>query len=60
MKTEEILRYEAEFKAMQEALGTALLVFDFPRQRSNPRDQVVDSSRPRNRRGECVKAMSPG
>ncbi len=32
MKTEEILRYESEFKAMQDALGTSFLVFDFPRE----------------------------
>lgn len=31
MRTEEILRYEAEFKAMQEELGNFLLVFDFPK-----------------------------
>ena len=31
MKTEEILRYESEFKAMQEVLGTFLLVFEFPK-----------------------------
>jgi hypothetical protein len=30
MKTEELLRYEAEYQAMQEALGTHLLVFEFP------------------------------
>lgn len=30
MKTEELLRYEAEFQAMREALGNVLLVFDFP------------------------------
>jgi hypothetical protein len=29
MKTEELLRYEAEFKAMREALGTSLLMFEF-------------------------------
>ena len=29
MKTEELLRYEAEYQAMQEAFGTHLLVFDF-------------------------------
>jgi hypothetical protein len=32
MKTEELLRYEAEFKAMQEALGITLLVFEFSSQ----------------------------
>jgi hypothetical protein len=32
MKTEDILRYEAEFKAMQEAFGTSMLVFEFPGQ----------------------------
>lgn len=32
MKTEELLRYEAEFKLMQEALGTTLLVFEFSSQ----------------------------
>jgi hypothetical protein len=31
MKTEELLRYEAEYRAMQEAFGTFLLVFDFPK-----------------------------
>jgi len=31
MKTEEILRYESEFKAMQKVLGTSLLVFEFPK-----------------------------
>ena len=30
MKTEELLRYEAEYRAMQEAFGTFLLVFEFP------------------------------
>lgn len=30
MKTEEFLRYEAEYRAMQEALGTCMLAFDFP------------------------------
>ncbi len=29
MKTEELLRYEAEYRAMQEAFGTFLLLFDF-------------------------------
>jgi hypothetical protein len=29
MKTEEILRYEAEFNAMREALGITLLVYEF-------------------------------
>ena len=29
MKTEELLRYEAEYRAMQEVFGTFLLVFDF-------------------------------
>lgn len=29
MKTEEILRYEAEYQAMQEAFRTHLLIFDF-------------------------------
>jgi hypothetical protein len=32
MRTEELLRYEAEYKAMREALGTDLLVFVFPKQ----------------------------
>jgi hypothetical protein len=32
MKTEELLRYDAEFKAMQEALGVMLLVFKFSSQ----------------------------
>jgi len=36
MKTEEILRYEAEFKAMQEAFGTCLLIYEFPRQPPDP------------------------
>jgi hypothetical protein len=31
MKTEDLLRYQAEYRAMQEALGTFLLVFDFSR-----------------------------
>jgi hypothetical protein len=31
MKTEELLRYEAEYRAMGEAFGTFLLVFDFPK-----------------------------
>lgn len=34
MKTEEILRYEAEYQAMQEAFGTHLLIFDFAKHRS--------------------------
>lgn len=34
MKTEEILRYESEFKAMQKVLGTSLLVFEFPKTRA--------------------------
>lgn len=34
MKTEEILRYEAEYQAMQEAFGTHLLIFDFAKPRS--------------------------
>jgi hypothetical protein len=29
MKTEDLLRYQAEYRAMQEVLGTFLLVFDF-------------------------------
>ena len=33
MKTEEILRYEAEYQAMQEAFGTQLLTFDFVKPR---------------------------
>jgi len=35
MKTEEILRYEAEFKAMEKTFGTFLLVYEFPRQPPN-------------------------
>ena len=31
MKTEELLRYEAEYRVMGEAFGTFLLVFDFPK-----------------------------
>jgi hypothetical protein len=30
MRTEELLRYEAEYQAMQEALKTPWLVFEFP------------------------------
>jgi len=44
MKTEEILHYEKEFKAMGEALGTSLLVFDFPGGRFISSDQVVDTN----------------
>lgn len=29
MKTEDLLRYQAEYRAIEEALGTFLLVFDF-------------------------------
>ena len=32
MKTEELIRYEVEYKAMRQALGTYLLVFEFPKQ----------------------------
>lgn len=35
MKTEELLRYEAEYRAMQEAFRTILLVFDFPKPEGN-------------------------
>jgi hypothetical protein len=30
MRTEELLRYDTEYRAMQKALGTSLLVFAFP------------------------------
>ena len=43
MKTEEILRYEAEYQAMQEAFGTRLLIFDFAKHRS-----VI------KKKGECL------
>ena len=31
MKTEELLRYEAEYRVMGEAFGTLLLEFNFPK-----------------------------
>ena len=30
MKTEEILRYDAEYEVMKKLFGTCLLTFDFP------------------------------
>ena len=64
MKTEELLRYEAEYRAMQEALGTKLMRFDFPRlpkrikfvgaihpdrSQTLPLRELVDTSEPRFR-----------
>jgi hypothetical protein len=38
MRTEELLRYEAEYEAMQEALRTLLLVFEFPQAGTSCKD----------------------
>jgi hypothetical protein len=46
MKTEEILRYEAEYQAMQEAFGTHLLTFDFAKTR-----------KALERKGECPSPL---
>jgi cobyric acid synthase len=58
MKTEEILRYEEEFKVMEEALGTSLLVFGFPGGYSIFGDQIVDANEKRERREIKGKTMS--
>ena len=58
MKTEEILRYEEEFKIMEEALGTSLLVFDFLRGRCIYGDPIVDTNKKRERREIEGKTMS--
>lgn len=42
MKTEELLRYEAEFKAMQEVFASHLLVFDYPGQLLDHRQRLKD------------------
>ena len=60
MKTEEILRYEAEFKAMQDAFRTPLLVFDFPKGQSCPVDQSMKLVGKRVRRGKQEKPISAG
>ncbi len=39
MKTEELIRYEVEYKAMKQALGTSLLVFEFPERMDSTHDR---------------------
>jgi hypothetical protein len=45
MRTEELLRYEAEYEAMSKALGTSLLMFDFPKEMNSYMDKNRTSSR---------------
>lgn len=49
MKTEELLRYEAEYRAMQEAFDSFLLVFDYPK---NNQDLSVIKEAPLPKQGE--------
>jgi cellulose synthase/poly-beta-1,6-N-acetylglucosamine synthase-like glycosyltransferase len=46
MKTEEILRYESEFKTMQKVLKTSLLVFEFPKANSLIRGEAGQGQEP--------------
>jgi hypothetical protein len=59
MKTEELLHYEAQYKSMQEAFGTHLLVFEFPKQIVSPHDRKEFQNLCKNRRGQ-IKVGSRG
>ena len=59
MKTEDILRYKAEFKAMQEAFGTALLVFDFPRHGLSSEDHEGSHRVEKGMLGDCPRLLRP-
>jgi hypothetical protein len=44
VKTEELLRYEAMYRAMQEALGTPWLEFGFPSKTSSEEASAMDEA----------------
>jgi hypothetical protein len=56
MKTEEILRYEIEFKEMGDAFGTTLLVYDFPKQYPDSRSQKLQPDEAKENLEKCVGA----
>ncbi len=54
MKTEELLRYEAMYRAMHEALGTPWLEFGFPYKTSFEEASATDEAKPLTSVGESL------